>query len=375
MIKILITSVGSLVGQNILDALASRRSMLTIVGLNSIAENQRVFRCDKAYLLPLTKDEKSFKKVFIEIVQKEKPDLILAGRDSDVLFLAQYKEENPETGHLIPCGNSALARIMLDKYESARFAMLHGLPFAETILYQGDSDRSVLDHFIERNGLPLVVKPRLGFGSKGVFFLVTPQQVNTWVNRQQEVLFQECLGDRERFDQFKDLYNSGIPIFSQIPETQHYSAQVMISCKGKLLKTIINRCTMVVGRTESIELFQNKEAEKMVISWAETLGAEGWRGFLNIQFKQDRFGNWKVYELNPRMGGASSARLLLGFDELGMVINNFYPELEFPDLSMPLFRDGIVLKCLTDEYIDREDINNLVKKGAWTTQAKQKCNE
>lgn len=57
-IKILIASVGSLVGQNILDALEfpefNRRNLVHITGTNSISLTANNFRCDECYLVPPT---------------------------------------------------------------------------------------------------------------------------------------------------------------------------------------------------------------------------------------------------------------------------------------------------------------------------------
>ena len=53
--KWLITSVASLVGQNILDVLEypgfSRRFLVNIVGVNSLPDSAGNFRCDRCYLV------------------------------------------------------------------------------------------------------------------------------------------------------------------------------------------------------------------------------------------------------------------------------------------------------------------------------------
>jgi len=48
MTRIAITNVGSLVGQNILDALHGRRDGIEVVGINSAAEAASNFRCERA---------------------------------------------------------------------------------------------------------------------------------------------------------------------------------------------------------------------------------------------------------------------------------------------------------------------------------------
>jgi len=93
--KLLITSVGSLLGQNVLDGIESRRNLVNVVGMNSIADNPRNFRCDTVYLVNNT-NQPEFLDEFLEIVEIEKPDLILPGRDEDCVFLADFKSKHPK---------------------------------------------------------------------------------------------------------------------------------------------------------------------------------------------------------------------------------------------------------------------------------------
>jgi carbamoyl-phosphate synthase large subunit len=365
MIRILVTSAGSLVGQNILDSLESRRNLVYIIGLNSEPENQRMFRCNKAYLVPPIAEGEAFAAAFGRIIRQEHPDIVLAGRDIDVVFLSKFRQEHPEFSENIPVGDARLAQMMLDKYQSYCFAKEKGLPFPESFLYSGKANRDEFERFLASCGFPVVVKPRKGFASLGVFFLTDRQQVEKWLSTDKEIVFQEFLGDAEKIEQYKDLVDFGLPLFFQVPESAHYAAQVLISPSGAIIRSIATRHMMFCGRAESLELFHNKNAELLITEYARIIGLEGWRGFLNMQFKQDRNGEWKVYELNPRMVGASSARLLMGFDEFGMLMSAFYPELNFPDLSLPDLKDGIVLKSLTDSYIDKENIRILQDQRIW----------
>ena len=54
MFKLLILSVGSLLGQVTLDVLDGRRDHLHIVGFNSIANAPSNYRCDEVFLTPET---------------------------------------------------------------------------------------------------------------------------------------------------------------------------------------------------------------------------------------------------------------------------------------------------------------------------------
>ncbi len=57
-LRLLIVSVGSLVGQNILDSLEfpafSRRHLVFVAGTNSLVMTANNFRCDEFFLVPPT---------------------------------------------------------------------------------------------------------------------------------------------------------------------------------------------------------------------------------------------------------------------------------------------------------------------------------
>lgn len=91
MIRIAITSVGSLVGQNILDSLEGRREGIEVVGVNSVAAAAGNFRCDRAYLAPPASRSGEYLDRLAAVLNEEKPDLVLPGRDDDVLALARLK--------------------------------------------------------------------------------------------------------------------------------------------------------------------------------------------------------------------------------------------------------------------------------------------
>lgn len=365
MIKILITSVGSLVGQNILDALEKRREYVTIICLNSIAESQRIYRCDKAYKVPNTADPDYFN-IFKSIVQNEKPDLIVAGRDADVVFLSKYKESEGDSEHLIPVGKSDLAEMMLDKFKTHEFAEQNGLPYAKSLLYQNSSDNEKLQDFIKTYGFPLLVKPRQGFGSLNVFIVTNQKHVDKLINEGGEVLFQEYLSPAKDLDELAEVLTKGIPLSFHIPVHDHMVSQLIISKKGKLLDYISTKQSLIMGRTEYARVYNDTKLNQMLKLYAKILAEQGWWGFLNIQSRLDRHGNWKAFELNPRMSGATSTRLNLGLDELGLLLNNEKPEWNFPFDYDASRKENHIFKYLTDHCVKDADLEKFRNEGFWS---------
>lgn len=365
MIRILITSVGGQVGQNILDVLEIRRNFVEVLGINSIAESHGNFRCDKIFLVPPTEKESLFEKAFEEILNCEQPDIILAGRDIDVLFLAGYKEKHPEIGHRFVCGNSSIAQIMYDKHRTYQYAVKNNLPFADTFLYSERSNQDGLNEFIAKHRFPLIVKPRRGCGSQNVFFLTNFREVKALIKKEEEALIQEYLCPDENFDKYLANYKKGMPLFFQVNDNNHYVSQVVISPDQKVVGVFNSRHTMISGKAESSVVYENEKVDMLVRAYVDALILAGWIGFLNIQFKPDRDGCWKVFEINSRMAGASSSRFLLGFDELGLMIKSFFPDLDFPVFSGYYSRPGTVLKFLTDHFLYDRYVTELNEKKSW----------
>lgn len=362
--KLLITSVGSLLGQNILDSIEGRRNLIHVAGTNSVAENPRNFRCDAVYLVSETHDD-DFLNDFLTVVQKENPDFILPGRDEDCVFLSDFKSNYPEGfGNKIPFGNSLIPKVMLDKYQSYLFCKKNHLAFADTFLFATDDDKTGLDEFINKHGFPILVKPREGFASVGVSFVLNHQQVDE-ITRNGEALFQEYLGNPDDIFKYKDIFKKGIPLFFQIPEKEQYAAQTIISHDGTISEVFFTINTMIHGRAEFSKPIFNKDVEELVHRFCDVFYKNGWVGPVNFQLKPDKKGNWKVFELNPRLTGTSSGRALLGYDEFGILADIFVPELKIPNLTQKEKVKGNLIKYLTDNLLLDENVEMLKTFKIW----------
>ncbi len=362
--KLLITSVGSLLGQNILDSIESRRDLIHVVGLDANADNPRIYRCDTTYLVNYTEDNHFFND-FNAIVEKEKPDFILPGRDGDSIFLSEIKSKNPDRfKKRIPFGSSAIPRIMLDKYQSYLFCLKNKLPFADSFYYRNENDKIKLEEFKNKHDFPYVIKPKEGFGSNNVYYVLDNENLNELVNNG-EFLIQEYLGDPSTILKYKNHFKIGIPLFFQVPENEQYAAQTIISQDGTVGEVFITINTMVHGRAEYTKQIMNYDIVKLVQKYSEVFYKNGWYGPTNFQLKPDRDGKWKVFELNSRLTGTSSARVLLGYDEFGILADLFVPELLIPNLTKKEKVKGQVMKFLHDNLLYDKNVESLKNDKVW----------
>lgn len=362
MIKLLVLSIGSLVGHNLLEALASRRDQVCLIGCNLLADAPGNFRCDRCYLVPPSLDP-AFPAHLEAIIAQEQPDLILPGRDDDVLVLADLGRRRPDLAPRIACGSPESAAIICDKALSAGFAREQGLAYAEFCLAGGPADRERVLALGERQGWPLIAKRPRGFGSQGVC-LVPDAETVTRLLPEGPWLFQEYLEPPPELPALLARWRSAPPLFFQIPETRQIAAQTVIGPTGEIAPFCITRLSLIQGRPESSEALNNPTLAARMRQWAEALATAGWRGSLNLQLKQAGPEHWKVFELSGRLTGSSSARLLHGYDELGKLIKAFRPELGFADQSSAEPR-GRVLRTFSDLLVPAAEIEQLSQQGIW----------
>lgn len=356
MTKIVITSVGSLVGQNILDSLEGRRHGIEVVGVNSTTAAAGNFRCDHAYLAPPAASEGDYLDRLSSILEVEQPDLVLPGRDDDVLALARLKEANRLPASSLPVGPCRIARILDDKWASQQFAAARGLPFVEGALAD---DAAEVDRLLARHGYPLIAKPRDGNGSRGVRLVFDEAQRAAFAN-QSSCLFQPYLEPEREVLDWRDLTRDGTPLF-HAPSLQQIACQANVGPGGRLLDVICTIVELVMGRLEKTYWLDDPQVAEVTRRYAETFAGEGWVGALNLQGRRDGSGTFSAFELNGRCTGGTTARLHLGFDEVGMLLDAFVGHKLPPRPSVG--RRGIVTKSLTEFVTDPADIERLQADG------------
>jgi len=358
MTRIAITSVGSLVGQNILDALHGRRDGIEVVGINSAAEAASNFRCERAYLAPAAASGGDYLRRLSSILRDEAPELVLPGRDDDVPALAQLKQTQPRLASSFPVGPHRLASILGDKWASREFARANDLPYVESA---PADELQAVETLVARHGYPLLAKPRVGNGSRGVRIVFDDRQ-RAAVAALDGYLLQPYLEPEADLMTWRDLARDGTPLF-HAPTLRQIACQAIIGPDRRLRGLFCTIVELVMGRLERTYWLDDPGVADIARRYAEAFAAEGWVGALNLQGRRDGGGTFNVYELNGRFTGGTTARLHLGFDEVALLVEAFTGR-RLPARSS-VGRDGIVTKSLTEFAIRPADIERLQADGCW----------
>jgi hypothetical protein len=331
--KLLLTSVGSRVGQHILDVLDypgfSRRSLVQVIGTNSLPGAACNFRCDRCYLVPLTAAAE-YPARMRDIVRDESPDLILCCRDEDTYALSQLKSQHPELPGALPVGKPRAALIGLDKWQAWLFAGKHRLPFAESFMPGESGDGAALEAFCRRVGYPLVAKPTRGAASRGVCFVRNPGDAEV-LAQLENYLFQEYIGEPRALEAYFATLQGPPPLFAQFTDAGYHASHTIIGPSGNIAPVVVRENHTVFGKTNLSRRIVDPTLDALALDYARALFLEGGTGPMNVQLRQNRDGVWNALEINLRTNGMLNL-FLMGVDQLGFIINTFVPGASFPEL-------------------------------------------
>jgi carbamoyl-phosphate synthase large subunit len=163
---------------------------------------------------------------------------------------------------------------------------------------------------------PLIAKPRLGSGSLGVRVLLTREQVAA-ACQTPGLIIQPFLDPPTEL--MPDL-SMGVPLFWEVECRTEYGIQALIGPQGEVEGWFAFRAEHRLGRNEWLAACDDRSLEVFAAWVVPRLAAAGFRGPVNLQVRRSGE-QWSIIEMNPRFSGGTSGRYLLGFDEVGWMIN------------------------------------------------------
>jgi len=318
-IRLLLLSGGTEAGQNVLAMLAGRRADVTLVATASVAHEPALFDCDAVHLVPPPSDHEASERVLVDLMERERIDLVIPCSDEDVLCCAGLRERHPALAPRLLCGAFAVATILVDKWASHEFCVEHGLPYAASIVEASADEQAT---FIAAYGLPAIAKPRHSSSPTDTMLVHTPAQLATMLARD-DYLAQEFLGDREAVrDYLRALDEEGVPLFHHVRGLTR-SMHAIIAPDGSVAALFNTRRVRQLRRSNWIAIDDDPAAIDVGTRSAHAFAAAGWRGPLDIECLADTRGELRIHQISGRFIGGSMDRWLLGQDEVGAAVAAF----------------------------------------------------
>jgi len=352
--RLLLMSVGSLVGTALIECLeALGRHRFELIGMNSEADAVNNFRMDVCYLSPRAAERPALHALLDELVSRHRPDLILPTRDDDVVALAYWARGRESARALVGC--VPMAEIIRDKWASYAWAMRNGLPFARSAI-DADGARQLLSEV----SLPLVSKPRQGFGSHGVRMLLSDEHVRVALRAGDQIV-QEAIDPSPMLT--PEALSAGMPLWFAPVQPGSPLALCLLDDAGCSFLAAW-RSRHVRGAAIDTVLMQDRALEQLAMAYAEAAWRDGWRGLLNIQARMNSSGQYVPIELAGRFMGGTNALHKLGIPIAAMVLRRFIVSFDIEVPCRPLF-EAKAVKQIATHVVHREQELKLRDTGVW----------
>jgi carbamoyl-phosphate synthase large subunit len=289
--------------------------------------------CDQAILLPRTNDP-AFVQTITEICRQHEVDLVLPGRDPDVVALAEPAAD-PRSTIAMPCAPPHLVAIARDKWLSALWCNSHGIAFADSVSTDDSNAAAQVGDLLRRWGYPLIAKPRDGSASAGVVVVVDDQQLTNVLSRPGVVL--QPFIDPPSAEQLSLDGAAGWPLFWEIPCPDEPAIMGLIGPDGEIGPHLCFTATHRLGRNEDLCRADDPELDEFARLTIEQFRDAGWRGPLNMQVRRSP-DSWYIIEINARFTGGTAGRLHLGLDEVRWVLHRWLGREVMPAWNHPPVR-------------------------------------
>ncbi len=352
--RLLLMSVGSLVGTALLESLeALGRERFELVGMNSEPGAVNNFRMDSCYLSPPARQRQALLALLDEIVDRHKPDLVVPTRDDDVVALAHWASGRHGARTMV--GSVRMAEVIRDKWASCCWATDHGLPFARSAI-----DTDGVARLRQEVGLPLVAKPRQGFGSNGVRLLLTDEHAAGALAAGDTVV-QEAIDPSPTLTE--ESLRSGMPLwFAPIQPGSPLTLSLLDDDGHRFVGAWWSR--HVRGAALDTVLLREPALERLAADYAQAAWRDGWRGLFNVQARRNAAGEFVPIELAGRFMGGTHALHRLGIPVTAIVLRHY---IDGFDLQAPLAQrfDARAVKQVVTHIVTEAQESTLREAGVW----------
>ena len=318
---ILVSGASGIVGYGVLRSLRMSGKDLKLIGTSMYDDSVAPAFCDIFEQAPATNDP-GYMDWLLATISRHRVDLIIPGIEIDMYQWVEHVSDIQARGAVPLLNDLALVQLCKDKWAFYQRLSEAGL---DCVI-----DSSLSTDFAElqaRFGLPVLLKPRRGFGSKGIVrvgsegeFLLHRETMGT------VLMAQPIVGDDDN-EFTSSAFCDGLGGF--------YACMTL---RRKLSRD---------GFTEKAEVVASGEFTDTISRLCQLLRPVG---PTNFQFRKTA-GGIKLLEINPRISSSTSIRAAFGYNESAMAVD-YYLEQRTP--LQPEIRRGRAIRY-TDEHIFHED--------------------
>lgn len=287
--RVLVTGVGGAPGFDLTRRLTTLGHQVIAADCNPLAAGLRL--PDVTARTVSEASHPAYTDALMRLCRELRPDGILSTVESELPHLITMQPQLADLGVHTWLPGAHAVDACLDKGAFHTALSTHGLPLPRT--WTPDQIGEI------PAGLPLVVKPRRGQGSKGVTFCTTTRQAQTLCELADAPLIQERV------------------------QGQEFTADCLVDRDGRASVILRHRLLVKAGLAMVSATFHDEETTDLVTAALATVGAAGVccvQGFLT-DGDRDRV---VLTEMNARFAGAFLASEAAGADLVGQAVNGLF---------------------------------------------------
>lgn len=287
---LLVTGVGSNIGQGILKSLRQANIGGHIVGTDVYKYAAGSAWCDATHTVPFAR-EASFVPELIHILNRHAIELVLIGSEMETHVLAHARARiERETRAKVVVSDPEMVDQCGDKFGIAQLFKKANLNYPDSI-----SDMSARREFVTKRGYPVILKPRLGWSAKSVVKIEDDESLDFYAKHTPNPVIQEYL------------------------EGEEFTCAVVFDRDGNYADHVVMRRDLLNGTTFRAEVVARPDIDQYISDFAKSVKL---RGSVNIQLRVTARGP-VAFEMNPRFSGTTAIRMMAGFNDVAAVTRNF----------------------------------------------------
>lgn len=318
-LNVLVTGAGGPLGQSIMKAVRQANLSCRLVATDRHALSVGFQWSERHYILP-SAEEAEYLPRLRAICQAEKVDAILIGSEGEMHLLAENQEAFERvTGTKIIVSPQEVLEISADKWNTANFLASKALDYPHSAIPEQVEQ---LEQLQSDHGFPLIVKPRRGSGSRGMFKVGNCRELEAALQLVNQPIVQEYLE----------------------PDEEEYTIAVFMGRDGRAKGAIVMWRELAAGLTYRARVVENGLVADAAAAVANALGP---LGPCNVQLRLTERGP-VTFEINARFSSTTGMRAYFGYNEVEMSLRSYVLG---ENIVPPKPRSGIALRFWEELYL------------------------
>lgn len=311
MARVLVTCVGSGVGQSVLDSLNQLREDY-IIGCDMNRNVYATHYCDEFHFVPGLYTE-GYLDVILRIAIESRADIIIPGHDHELLLMSKNIEKFHSHGIEVIVSEPTIIEVSRDKYLWYEYFDSRGCSIVPTFKvgdFKKNPDLSIF---------PAIIKPSGGSASQGISIVHEISELEEMENND---IIQPYLFPTEDDENYETIVRAVRKRnFVQMSEI---SIQLIFGKDAKFKAIFISKNVLKNGVPVHVDPIQPEDFEYLdeIMKFVPLCEEKGVMGPVNVQGRITEKGIL-FFEMNMRFTGITGNRAQLGFNEVKYLVNDF----------------------------------------------------